>query len=87
MDKSSDAVKWSSAQTVAFLEAYQKYESLWDASSPNYLKKDYTYESLRNLLNDLLEERLKVSEQQLKKKLKVLAILFYNNKTQPTIFG
>ena len=80
-------MKWSSAQTVAFLEAHQKYESLWDASSPNYLKKDYTCESLRNLLNDLLEEGLNFSEQQLEKKLKVLEILFYNNKTQPTIFG
>ena len=76
MDKSRDAVKWSSAQTVAFLEAYQKYESLWDASSPNYLKKDYTCESLRNLLNDLLEEGLNVSEQQLKNKIKSIRDTF-----------
>ena len=78
MDKSSDAVKLSSAQIVAFLEAYQKYESLWDASSPNYLKKDYKCESLRNLLNDLLGEGLNVNEQQLKNKIKSIRDTYRN---------
>ena len=62
-----DILRWSTKQVIIFLEIYEKYVCLWDASSPDYVKRNVKINAFENLYKELLQEGFQITEEKLKK--------------------
>ena len=53
--------KWNCSQVIQFFNIYRKYECLWDASSPDYLKRDEKDAAFRKMIEELNASGLNVT--------------------------
>lgn len=71
-------IKWDANQIISFLEIYEKYDCLWDASSPSYLKRDVKNKAFECILKQLIDDGYKITLDQLKSKIKSLKDTYRN---------
>ncbi|KAG5868437.1 hypothetical protein JTB14_009673 [Gonioctena quinquepunctata] len=68
-----DSNKWSGKDIITFLDLFQNYPCLWDASSADYINRNAKDAAYNELLQRLEERGLKSGLAPLKRKIKSLS--------------